>query len=508
MMQFEEAPQKERLKIANQIFRELYNDEVTDSLIKLPLPTSPDTVKAHLYYWMGEQKFYAQDFTRGITYFNKALEVIDTKNLGLICDTYNDLAICQTRCGLFSSAINSASRCIEIGEQMNDKERLVTATNIVGAIYLMAKQSAEAEKYLQRSLRLAMELKDSVKTAVRYGTLSEIYHTMGNNQKAIVYAREALRLDSLRGDAMRMAVRRVQLASPLFALNHTEQGGRLLRQARPVLESAHNMVSLAICLDQLGYVALRQKRWSEATQCFEQVISIYAQTGERFGESKAQWGLWLSLQHSDMHRAARHLEAYAVLKDSLYQKDVARMTADYDARYKNQELRLMNEQEREHSRMVKWILGSIVALLSVGIAVLLYILTLKAKNARMKKQLDKVRSHLLTPADREFVERVDSLVDRQLQECRIDLEQLAAALCITRPQLNRRMKALMDESMSGHVNRIRMERAKRLMAEGSMNIGEIARACGFEDTAYFSRFFKKQEGVSPSDYKAAQRSDA
>lgn len=464
-------------------------------------------MKAYLYYWMGEQKFYAQDFTRGITYFNKALEVIDTKNLGLICDTYNDLAICQTRCGLFSSAISAASRCIEIGEQMNDKERLVTATNIIGSIYLMAKQSAEGEKYLQRSLRLAQELNDSVKTAVRYGTLSELYHTMGNNQKAVEYAREALRLDSLRGDTMRMAVRRVQLASPLFALNQTEQARQLLCQARPPLESAHNMVSLAICLDQLGYVALRQKRWSEATQCFEQVISIYTKTGERFGESKAQWGLWLSLQHGDIHRAAEHLEAYAILKDSLYQKDVARMTADYDARYHNNELRLLNEQEKEHNRMVKWISGSIIALLSAGIAVLLFILRLKSKNARMKKQLDKVRSHLLTPADNEFIERVDGLVAKQLQECRVDLEQVASSLCITRPQLNRKMKALMDESMSRHVNRIRLERAKRLMEEGSMNISEIARACGFEDTAYFSRFFKRQEGVSPSDYKSGLRSE-
>ena len=36
MMQFEQAPQKERLRIANQIFLELYNDELTDSLIKMP----------------------------------------------------------------------------------------------------------------------------------------------------------------------------------------------------------------------------------------------------------------------------------------------------------------------------------------------------------------------------------------------------------------------------------------------------------------------------------------
>lgn len=46
----------------------------------------------------------------------------------------------------------------------------------------------------------------------------------------------------------------------------------------------------------------------------------------------------------------------------------------------------------------------------------------------------------------------------------------------------------------------RMEYAKKLLAIGAMNTGEVARAVGFEDPAYFCRVFKKRVGVSPGKY--------
>ena len=506
LTQYEETAGRQRIAVANQIFQLLNDEEVTDSLIHFDNTAHQDTVAATLYYWMGEQKFYGQDFVRGVAYFNKALEFLEKgKDIGRIGDSYNDLAICYARQGLFQEALEAATRSVEMGEQLKDKERLVTATNIVGCIYMMAKQSANGEKHLLRSLQLAQELNDSVKIAVRYGTLSELRQTLGDNQKAVEYARQALRMDSLRGDRARMAVRRVQLASPLFAMGRTDEAEAQLNEARPVLEAAGNKVSLAICLNQMGYVALKKEQWNKAAQWFEQSIAIYAQTGERFSESKAEWGLWQALQHIDIRQAAAHLEKYAILKDTLYQQDVARMTAEYEARYQHNELRLMNEQEKQKNKMLLIIGATIGLVLLGGVLIQLYILRLKRKNSRMKTQLDQVRDQLLTPADREFVSRVDQLLDKQFRSFNVDLEQLASELCITRSQLNRKMKAILDQSMSEHVSRVRIERAKRLIEDGEMSISEVARACGIDDVAYFSRLFRKQSGMSPSEYKSKQK---
>lgn len=506
VVQYEQAKGRQQTDVANEIFRILDKDEVTDSLMQFTASVNKDTLGALLYYYVGEQKYFNQEFSDAITYFNKALPLIGEKNLGLLNDCYNELAICHTRRGSFSLALDAASRCVEIGERLNDKERLVTSTNIIGCIYVMAKQSADGEKHLQRSLKLAQELNDSVKISVRYGTLSELYHTMGNDLKAVEYAHEALRLDSLRQDWAHMAIRQVQLASPLYALGKIEEVEQLLLKARPVLEESHNMVSLAICLNQLGYVALKKEHWNEAKECFEKVINIYSVTGERFGESKAQWGLWLSLKHSDIRQAASHLEAYAILKDTLYKQDVAKMTAGYEARYQNNELKLLNAQEKQYNTMLRWIGGVIILALVASVVFLLFILHLKTKNTRMKKQLSQVRDQLLTPADKEFIRRVDQLLAKQFQNYKVDLEQLASELFITRQQLNRKMRSLLDESMQEHVNNVRIKRAKELIKNGDMNISEVARACGIDDIAYFSRFFKKMTGVAPRDYKSTLES--
>jgi len=499
--EYEKTTGRERIDAANRVFQLLYDNETTDSLIQYDRRANADTVEANLYYWVGEEKYFTQDFLRGADYFERALRLIGNENLGLQNDCYNELAICQARRGLFPEAIESATRCVEIGEQMGDKERLLTATNIIGATYLMAKQPAEAEKYMLRSLEIATELRDSVKMAVRYGILSEIYHNLDDNQKAVDFAREGLRLDSLRGDEARMAVRRVQLASPLFALGETAQARQLLLEALPALETSHNMVSLPICLNQLGYVQLKEQAWNEAAESFEQAISIYDKTGERFTKAKALWGLWEALRHTDLHRAADYLEAYALLKDSLYQEDVARMTADYDARYQNSELRLQNERQRQHNRMMRWMVGSIVFLLVAGVILRGVFKRLKQKNALMKQKLDLLREHLLTPADREFISHVDERLHEQFQEGKVDLEGLASDLHISRSHLNRKVKNLLDESMQEHVNNVRIAQAKQLLAESNMNISEVARACGIADVAYFSRFFRKMTGQSPTAYR-------
>ena len=153
--------------------------------------------------------------------------------------------------------------------------------------------------------------------------------------------------------------------------------------------------------------------------------------------------------------------------------------------------------------MVKCIAGGIIVLLTGGIAILLYIIRLKMRNTHLEKQLDQVREHLLTAADKAFIQHVDELLEKQFRSYTVNFEQLASDLCITRPQLNRKIKLLLGQTMSEHANRLRLERAKRLIEEGELNITEVAHACGIEEVAYFSRFFRKMAGVSPSEYKAS-----
>lgn len=64
---------------------------------------------------------------------------------------------------------------------------------------------------------------------------------------------------------------------------------------------------------------------------------------------------------------------------------------------------------------------------------------------------------------------------------------------------NRQFKQYVGQSIHNYLIAARIYRAKRLLSSGTP-INESARLVGIDDTAYFSRIFKKSTGMSPSEY--------
>ena len=59
----------------------------------------------------------------------------------------------------------------------------------------------------------------------------------------------------------------------------------------------------------------------------------------------------------------------------------------------------------------------------------------------------------------------------------------------------------MGVSIIKYRNDVRIQRAKASMFTANKSLGEIATEVGFESVYYFSRVFKKNEGMSPLAYK-------
>jgi len=83
----------------------------------------------------------------------------------------------------------------------------------------------------------------------------------------------------------------------------------------------------------------------------------------------------------------------------------------------------------------------------------------------------------------------------------IDLQQLAAAACISKFHFLRLFKSLYGISPHQYIQQIRMNKAKKLLVNSSFAIQEIADILGFENSQSFSRFFQQNEGVYPTEYR-------
>lgn len=84
---------------------------------------------------------------------------------------------------------------------------------------------------------------------------------------------------------------------------------------------------------------------------------------------------------------------------------------------------------------------------------------------------------------------------------KITLDDIADAIHVNRSYLSRLYKQKTGENLFEMINRSRVEKAKELIRQRDKKIYEIAYLVGLEDTAYFSRLFKKYAGCSPKEYE-------
>ena len=94
------------------------------------------------------------------------------------------------------------------------------------------------------------------------------------------------------------------------------------------------------------------------------------------------------------------------------------------------------------------------------------------------------------------------MIDNVIQEIRahymedIQLTGLAAKYNISTGRLSTMIKEELEMNFSEYVSQLRIQRAKELLADESMSIQEIAEIVGYNDYFYFTKVFKKIQGIS------------
>lgn len=93
-----------------------------------------------------------------------------------------------------------------------------------------------------------------------------------------------------------------------------------------------------------------------------------------------------------------------------------------------------------------------------------------------------------------------SLVHESLPEG-ITLEEVASKLGETPSAISHRLQRKFGMSYSDYVGRIRVDMARRLFRETTLNTAAVGKRIGVPDPSNFARLFRKIEGMSPSAYR-------
>lgn len=85
----------------------------------------------------------------------------------------------------------------------------------------------------------------------------------------------------------------------------------------------------------------------------------------------------------------------------------------------------------------------------------------------------------------------------------ITLQEIADRFYLSREHISRKFKQEYHETITDYITRIRMEKAKELLAKQQVKIYEVAYHVGYQNEKYFSKVFKKFIGQTPNEYRNA-----
>jgi len=178
----------------------------------------------------------------------------------------------------------------------------------------------------------------------------------------------------------------------------------------------------------------------------------------------------------------------------------------------------------EHDKKIQryWIniLTAVLILLVVFFIVIYFLLRIREQKnsqvlnleidnlAAQQKELSEKHKNILAAGkensidshDQRLLKKAIEVVENNLNNPLFGVEQMAKEIGMSRTNLHRKIKATTGFPTSELIRSIRLRKAAALLLNKSYNVTQVGLQVGFEDHSYFSKSFKKQFGVPPSEY--------
>ena len=107
------------------------------------------------------------------------------------------------------------------------------------------------------------------------------------------------------------------------------------------------------------------------------------------------------------------------------------------------------------------------------------------------------------PRDRVIRDQIERIKEKPYGS--VSISRLAHQANLSLSQYRRRFKRLAGHQPNAFFLQQRIQSARTLLVESTLNIDQIAQALGYRDTPFFSRQFKAKTGLTPSQFRNATR---
>jgi signal transduction histidine kinase/DNA-binding response OmpR family regulator len=138
--------------------------------------------------------------------------------------------------------------------------------------------------------------------------------------------------------------------------------------------------------------------------------------------------------------------------------------------------------------------------------------TLLANRARQRehfrRELSVDSAGAATLADQKFLADLTAIVEANLTKADLSVEEVARSLGVSRMQLYRKVKAVLNTGVTDFIQGLRLTKARELLLDDTLTIADVAHELGFSSPSYFTSSFRTRYDLTPSKFRALHAASA
>lgn len=458
------------------------------------------------------EHYDAYDFAKAVEIGNDVLRryeaLADTMSMS---DVMGTMCIAYQRLGNVTEGLEMSQRAVALDSIIGDNELLSGDYNTIAGLYLSEDRAAEAEPFILKAISYEQQTPNKARLSNRYGIASEIYCKLKRPDEALDYAQKGLALAEEKRDSAQMGTRLSQLGDAYMAMGKMEEARTTFLRCSEMLKAVQSYVSLAIVYRQLGNIYEDRNQIPEAISYYEKAADLARKTQYSMLLCQCTQAIGELSAGNNPNYPVKMLMESRALADTLHSKKVADMMAGYAAKFDLNEKRMTIERQAAELKMHRMITAIIIVLVLAGLIVsmlALYLKRLRRKHeqleVRLSEKVVRESQHQIeevSAADKEFMDRLAQFVEAHLADNTLSSTTIAEEFCLSPRQFSRKVKQLTGIDTTHYIRASRILKARHLLSTTELTMQEICVKCGFETQNYFSRIFRSDVGMTPTEYR-------
>jgi AraC-like DNA-binding protein/tetratricopeptide (TPR) repeat protein len=428
----------------------------------------------------------------------------------------------------YEPATANAYAMLNLAERVNYQYGVGSAHQLLGLLKESQGDLENARNHYLKALTIYQAVNSMIDIASAYNRLGAMSYYAGYYSKkldsAFIYHFKARDIREKIKDQDGLNQSYTNIAQVYLALDKYNDALAWFSKSRTILEKLDNKYWLAVTLEGMSATYLKLGDEKKGESLLLQAIALSKQTHHK-NNLRICYGELAELKkaQSDFRAALDYYTIASAYRDSVSSekkdKKIAEIEALYEGSKKDQIIQALENDNHVRTIWTRWLTATLIVVVALAATGYAFQKQNEKKNRLiLNMEIDQLTTrtrdlekfhNVLTLGDKNLIDSHDQrllkrsieIVEKNISDSAFSVDAMARDLGMSRSNLHRKLKSITGFPPNELIRSIRLRRAAILLLKKTDSISQISISVGFDDHSYFSRAFRKQFGVSPSEYQ-------